>query len=665
MPHRKLRIVELKPVALGQCQHCNGQFHSLKPIEKDAKAEIVAQFDVHQCQRQDANHAASPLKRQPFPPAGQRTGFLIPRDANAQWQSARLIYPFYRKLIEHLDLEMFPCGDLDSDSSEAPESLARVQLWFGEADNRIDVSSIREFLQSEFVLEEATLRAVILRHLHKDPKTDSDRYKVDFLLGHYLAQNIAPTAAYSDVNLSKVGELLAPILGQIDYLSPVEELEHCLRKQERCRSLQDLIEEGILDRGREIKAAAGPNYYDPAAMIAFTRFNFLTRRCVIRLLQTELDSLAGLLTTLQGRGIRVMDCSAAGLSAKEGIDNLRNKISRWRKPFSGKYSNTHWLEQISQLRMILSKVLERVSKHAAKVVAADGIAVTDPQLAAGPETALPCSEMTSLASVAESQNTSLQAPEKDKSRQFFFFRTITPAFLKSPTTASLKKAGCVAIAAVFASAAIVGLWRVRHSGFINNEMAVSKIAAGTVHVRSTLNAALHFLSSKVALPRLSSSQNVNTNSKPTGATVSTALPTLIGQSNSGTETRGHSRSNRREVQPKRHLASRRAIEHENRDHAPPNPTDSPNVIIEDTSGRMPKKQMLPVYPSAAREKHLTGTVKLQVRIAANGKVRMLKALGGNTVLIGSVMRAAKKWEYEPATMETAQQVLVKFIYSTD
>ena len=61
MPNRKLRIVRLTPVALGLCEHCNGQFHSLKPIENDAKAEIVAQFDVHQCQRQDANHAVSPL----------------------------------------------------------------------------------------------------------------------------------------------------------------------------------------------------------------------------------------------------------------------------------------------------------------------------------------------------------------------------------------------------------------------------------------------------------------------------------------------------------------------------------------------------------------------------------------------------------------------------
>jgi hypothetical protein len=61
MPNRKLRIVKLTPVALGLCEHCNGQFHSLKPSENDAKAEIAAQFDVHQCQRQDANHAASPL----------------------------------------------------------------------------------------------------------------------------------------------------------------------------------------------------------------------------------------------------------------------------------------------------------------------------------------------------------------------------------------------------------------------------------------------------------------------------------------------------------------------------------------------------------------------------------------------------------------------------
>ena len=55
MPHRKLRIVRLTPIALALCEHCNGQFHSRKRIEEEAKAELAAQFDVHRCQRQEAN----------------------------------------------------------------------------------------------------------------------------------------------------------------------------------------------------------------------------------------------------------------------------------------------------------------------------------------------------------------------------------------------------------------------------------------------------------------------------------------------------------------------------------------------------------------------------------------------------------------------------------
>jgi len=55
MPHRKLRIVRLTPIALGLCEHCNGQFHSRKRIEEEAKAELLAQFDVHRCQRREAN----------------------------------------------------------------------------------------------------------------------------------------------------------------------------------------------------------------------------------------------------------------------------------------------------------------------------------------------------------------------------------------------------------------------------------------------------------------------------------------------------------------------------------------------------------------------------------------------------------------------------------
>ena len=54
MPHRKLRIIRLSPIALALCEHCNGQFHSRKRLQEEAKAELIEQFDIHQCQRQDS-----------------------------------------------------------------------------------------------------------------------------------------------------------------------------------------------------------------------------------------------------------------------------------------------------------------------------------------------------------------------------------------------------------------------------------------------------------------------------------------------------------------------------------------------------------------------------------------------------------------------------------
>ena len=59
MPHRKLRIVRLSPIALALCEHCNGQFHSRKRLQEDAKAELIEQFDVYRC-RQDTDQTHAP-----------------------------------------------------------------------------------------------------------------------------------------------------------------------------------------------------------------------------------------------------------------------------------------------------------------------------------------------------------------------------------------------------------------------------------------------------------------------------------------------------------------------------------------------------------------------------------------------------------------------------
>ncbi|HEV2113875.1 MAG TPA: energy transducer TonB [Terriglobales bacterium] len=81
---------------------------------------------------------------------------------------------------------------------------------------------------------------------------------------------------------------------------------------------------------------------------------------------------------------------------------------------------------------------------------------------------------------------------------------------------------------------------------------------------------------------------------------------------------------------------------------------------QDETGRKAVKQEAPLYPELAHRLNITGTVKLELEIARDGKVTNAKALGGNPVLIDSAMRAAKQWVYAPAQQETTQIVAIKF-----
>lgn len=60
----------------------------------------------------------------------------------------------------------------------------------------------------------------------------------------------------------------------------------------------------------------------------------------------------------------------------------------------------------------------------------------------------------------------------------------------------------------------------------------------------------------------------------------------------------------------------------------------------------------PDYPELARLRHVYGTVKVEVVIAANGAVKTVRPLGGHPLLIKSATEALKKWRYEPGPETT-------------
>ena len=76
--------------------------------------------------------------------------------------------------------------------------------------------------------------------------------------------------------------------------------------------------------------------------------------------------------------------------------------------------------------------------------------------------------------------------------------------------------------------------------------------------------------------------------------------------------------------------------------------------------RRAKSKVQPEYPELARKMNITGTVKVEVVVAPNGKVKEAKVVGGHPLLANAALEAVKKWRFEPAAMESSGVVDFKF-----
>jgi TonB family protein len=73
-----------------------------------------------------------------------------------------------------------------------------------------------------------------------------------------------------------------------------------------------------------------------------------------------------------------------------------------------------------------------------------------------------------------------------------------------------------------------------------------------------------------------------------------------------------------------------------------------------------KSTVPPEYPELARRLQLKGTARVSVTVAPDGRVTNAKELGGNPVLVDALIRAVKKWKYEPAAKESVIEVKFDF-----
>jgi TonB family protein len=71
------------------------------------------------------------------------------------------------------------------------------------------------------------------------------------------------------------------------------------------------------------------------------------------------------------------------------------------------------------------------------------------------------------------------------------------------------------------------------------------------------------------------------------------------------------------------------------------------------AARKIKNRVEPVYPDLARRNNISGSVRVELLVTPDGRVKDVKVLGGNPVLVQAVMAAVVKWKYEPAAEESS------------
>ncbi len=284
----------------------------------------------------------------------------------AQWREARSVFPIYLALAKQLEIEI-PFTQSKRNLPEKPdlETFSQVHEWLDSMDQRVLVHQLRHLLQMTTLNDsESGLRALIARHLRKSKKSNVDRDKIDFMLAQYFALEVPPKIYHKQIELADVAQVMQPVLGDVDpdplaWCAPLEQMIESLRG---FRSLREILKTNFIEQGRKVKETAGGMFYDPAALLAFIRFNFLLRRTLIELMHADLIAIRAGLGQLQSAGVRIIDCHHSGLSASESLAKICAMAEEWKQPFQKEYTErsvSQAFDKLLGLRTDVEQALEK------------------------------------------------------------------------------------------------------------------------------------------------------------------------------------------------------------------------------------------------------------------------------------------------------------------
>lgn len=304
-------------------------------------------------------------------PASSKTqapGNQSPEQLAALWEEARLTYPIYSALASQFQLAALPYQDGELPPARPTRAIFDRHLkWMEDVDEKALAYQLRQIPPSVLNASEEGLRSLVRRHLRRPKKSGADRDKIDLLLVQYFAMRATEEMLHKEITLADVARILQPVLSEAD-ATPLEwcaPLEDILEKARNCNSLRDLMEDGLLEQGRLLKDSAGPMFYDPAALVAFCRFNFLVRRAFIRSLHADLKAVRESIDALEAKGVKTVDCRRGGFSAAETTVQLLHFCENWRQPFQKDYTQssvTRAFEQLLAVRADLEDALANKGK---------------------------------------------------------------------------------------------------------------------------------------------------------------------------------------------------------------------------------------------------------------------------------------------------------------
>jgi len=270
------------------------------------------------------------------------------------------VYPIYAALARQGGLPNGPYPAVANiDSWPDKKTRERDLLWLDDVDRQVQAVHIRQFLATPAAAREEGLRIFLQRQLLKPDKQMSDRDKIDLLIVQYFVLCAPQDVIAVRVEFADVAKVLQPALGEVEEtsLECCEPFERILESTQQCRSLRDLVEQGLMEQGRFAKEAAGGMFYDPVALVSICRFNFIFRRTFIQLLHADLRAIGSALNELERRGPKTIDCRGAGLSSAETVAKLRQFHQHWKAPFQTDYNQDSSFRPYEQL-MCLREDLE-------------------------------------------------------------------------------------------------------------------------------------------------------------------------------------------------------------------------------------------------------------------------------------------------------------------